>query len=519
MARTLPLAGSATRSTERADARGKRIGILIVAYNAVTTLASVLNRIPDAVWSNVTEVVVFDDASSDHTYELAVGYKALSRLDHLTVIKNPNNLGYGGNQKLGYQYFIDKGFDVVVLLHGDGQYAPEILADLYSPIIDGTADAVFGSRMMPDYGGPRQGGMPLYKYVGNRILTGVENMYLRTKLTEFHSGYRAYNLHAIKQINLDNMTNDFHFDTEIIVKLHHQRFRISEVAIPTYYGDEICYVNGMKYAKDVVASLVHYDRTVRGITCYEEYAEYFPKYPIKTLPYSSHSWFLRLVGSNKDVLDVGCGHGYFSRELKSANNNIVGVDILASPSELDVFDEYIQADLNDRGVDLRALVGDRRFDFILLQDILEHLTDPDTMLRACRDLLRPHGVVLISVPNVANITVRASLLLGNFEYTERGILDKTHLKFFTRKTARRFVEQNGFEVLDHQMSVMPVEVALGINSERPSMRMMSGLLHKATAALPGLLGYQSILVCRPRPAKQTTVPSRPEAAALPARAE
>ena len=113
-----------------ASNEGKRIGILIVAYNAVTTLVQVFKRIPSDVWENVEEVVVFDDASQDSTYELATGYKILSKIKHLKVFKNQNNLGYGGNQKLGYQYFIEKGFDVVVLLHGDGQYAPEILANL-----------------------------------------------------------------------------------------------------------------------------------------------------------------------------------------------------------------------------------------------------------------------------------------------------------------------------------------------------------------------------------------------------
>jgi glycosyltransferase involved in cell wall biosynthesis len=142
---------------------GLRIGILIVAYNAVTTLASVLRRIPADVWANVEEVVVLDDASRDDTYELAVGFKALSRLEQLTVIKNETNLGYGGNQKQGYRYFIDKGFDIVVLLHGDGQYAPEILSDMYAPLVSGDAEAVFGSRMMKDYGGPLRGGMPVYK--------------------------------------------------------------------------------------------------------------------------------------------------------------------------------------------------------------------------------------------------------------------------------------------------------------------------------------------------------------------
>ena len=149
--------------------------MLIVAYNAVTTLCTVLNRIPAEVWDQVEEVVVFDDASNDDTYALAVGHKALHQIDKLTVIRNEKNLGYGGNQKLGYEYFIDKGFDIVVLLHGDGQYAPG------DPRRYVRAARVRrgprGIRLADDgdYGGPRKGGMPLYKLVGNKILTAFEN--------------------------------------------------------------------------------------------------------------------------------------------------------------------------------------------------------------------------------------------------------------------------------------------------------------------------------------------------------
>ena len=233
-----------------ADCKGKRIGILIVTYNAVGTLAKVLKRITPHVWKNVEEVLVFDDASADYTYELAFGMKTLLDLPKLTVLKHPRNLGYGGNQKAAYKYFIDRGLDIVVLLHGDGQYAPEILSHLYHPIVQGESDAVLGSRMVRNYGGPLKGGMPLYKFAGNRILTVFENAFLGMHLSEFHSGYRAYNLRALSQIDLSRMTDDFHFDTEIIIKLQHQHFRISEVPIPTYYGNEICYVNGMTYARN-----------------------------------------------------------------------------------------------------------------------------------------------------------------------------------------------------------------------------------------------------------------------------
>ncbi|HME06555.1 MAG TPA: glycosyltransferase family 2 protein [Bryobacteraceae bacterium] len=253
----------------------KRIGILIVTYNAVSTIPKVLKRIPPHVWENVEEVVIFDDASPDPTYEVAMGIKMLSGIPKLNVLKNPKNLGYGGNQKAGYRYFIDRGFDIVVLLHGDGQYAPEILAQMYHPLVREQADAVFGSRMMKTYGGPLKGGMPLYKYLGNRILTSYENWSLGLHLTEFHSGYRAYNLHALKRIDLSRMTNQFHFDTEIIIKLHHQGFHIAEIPVPTYYGDEVCYVNGLRYARDILRAVHRYKKTVRSVAKFPEYEEYF----------------------------------------------------------------------------------------------------------------------------------------------------------------------------------------------------------------------------------------------------
>jgi len=255
---------------------GMRIGILIVAYNAVGTLLDVLRRIPRVVWDQIEEVAVFDDASHDSTYELAVGYKTLSEDYKLHIVKNERNLGYGGNQKAGYAYFMEKGFDAVVLLHGDGQYAPEILHHLYNPIVAGRTDAVFGSRMMSEYGGALRGGMPLYKYVGNRILSWFENRALGMKLTEFHSGYRAYRLDALRRIDMSAMTDDFHFDTEIIIKLHHQRYRIEEAPIPTYYGNEICYVNGMKYALDVFRAVQRYRQTTSGEKRHSEFAEYWP---------------------------------------------------------------------------------------------------------------------------------------------------------------------------------------------------------------------------------------------------
>ena len=151
-----------------------RIMVLVVAYNAESTLCSVLDRIPAAIRDKVEEIVVFDDASQDRTAEVGHAYKRRTGQEKLVIYHNPVNLMYGGNQQRGYQYAIEQGFDIVVLLHGDGQYAPEVMQELLTPLETGRAEMVMGSRMMVK-GAALQGNMPLYKYVGNKILTWVEN--------------------------------------------------------------------------------------------------------------------------------------------------------------------------------------------------------------------------------------------------------------------------------------------------------------------------------------------------------
>jgi glycosyltransferase involved in cell wall biosynthesis len=245
-------------SAESVSVKTPRIGILVVAYNAETTLRSVLQRIPSDIMAKIEEIFVFDDASTDTT--LAVGKQLQTEEFHdgkLSIYRNDVNLMYGGNQRRGYKYAIDRGLDIVVLLHGDGQYAPEIMQDLLTPLETGQADMVMGSRMMVP-GAARQGNMPFYKYVGNKILTWMENRLAGSNLSEFHSGYRAYSVHAMRDIPLDEMTTNWHFDTQIILQFLKHGYRIKEVPIPTYYGDEICRVNGVPYALHCVHETLMY---------------------------------------------------------------------------------------------------------------------------------------------------------------------------------------------------------------------------------------------------------------------
>jgi glycosyltransferase involved in cell wall biosynthesis len=304
-----------------------KVLVFVVAYEAEATLEKVLARIPPQVFEFETEILVIDDSSRDRTFE--VGLRSASRsAQRTTILYNSNNQGYGGNQKLGYAYALRHNFDFVVLLHGDGQYAPGCIPDLLQPLIDGRADAVLGSRMLRR-GGALKGGMPLYKFLSNRILTRTQNVVLRSGLSEFHSGFRAYRVASLGRLPFQYNSNAFHFDTEIIIQLMLAGCRIQEVPIPTYYGEEICRVNGVRYAIDVVLATLASRLHRLGILYERKFDIEGPgnlHYRLKLGYRSSHTMALDAVRAGARVLDIGCGSGRFARELAKKSCRVVGVD-------------------------------------------------------------------------------------------------------------------------------------------------------------------------------------------------
>ncbi len=279
--------------------RMPRIGIVVVAYNAASTLEATLDRIPAEVLPRISEVIISDDASHDDTFEHARRWGAGGHAVKTTVVRHTKNLGYGGSQKAAYRLAIEHGLDIVVLLHGDGQYAPECIPDLIAPFADEGTAAVFGSRMMVP-GAARTGGMPTYKRVGNRILTTFENKVLGTELTEFHSGYRAYRTSTLSAIPFEANSDGFDFDTQIIAQIVQARGRIVEVPIPTYYGDEICYVNGMKYARDVVRDVIEFKLATKGFGT-QEWVPTPEEYLFKEGDGSSHALMLEMLDAAAEV--------------------------------------------------------------------------------------------------------------------------------------------------------------------------------------------------------------------------
>jgi glycosyltransferase involved in cell wall biosynthesis len=204
-----------------------KIVVVMPAMNAARTLEVTFGAIPRD-W--VDEVILVDDRSTDDTV-------ALARSLPLHLIWHPHNVGYGGNQKTCYLEALQKGADIVVMLHPDGQYAPELIPTLVQPILDGRADMVLGSRMAIP-GAAREGGMPRYKIVANRALTAVENRVLGTQLSEMHTGYRAYSRDLLTTIPFLRNALDFSFDSEVLMQAAHFGFRIAEVPVRSRYFDD-----------------------------------------------------------------------------------------------------------------------------------------------------------------------------------------------------------------------------------------------------------------------------------------
>jgi glycosyltransferase involved in cell wall biosynthesis len=240
-----------------------KIGILVVAYNAESTIESTLHRIPKNFVKSIYSILISDDQSKDLTSKKAKDFADRSNLPiHLVV--QPINLGYGGNQKFGYSWAIQNDWDIVVLLHADGQYAPEFIPEIIKPIMENGADAVFGSRMI-NKKDALKGGMPKYKWIGNQILTYLQNKLTKQSFSEWHSGYRAYRVDALRQINIGKLNNGFRFDTQIILELIRMKKSITEIPIPTFYGDEVSHVNGIEYAREIIWDTFKY-RIKNGVS-------------------------------------------------------------------------------------------------------------------------------------------------------------------------------------------------------------------------------------------------------------
>ncbi|MEO0472151.1 MAG: glycosyltransferase family 2 protein [Bacteroidota bacterium] len=218
--------------------RGKKVVVVMPAYNAAETLEKTYRELP---FEFVDEVILVDDVSSDQTVEVA---RDLG-INH--VIRHPKNRGYGGNQKTCYQEALRAGADIVVMVHPDYQYTPKLLEAMVFPIANGLFPVMLGSRILGT--GALKGGMPLYKYIANRFLTFVQNLLMGQKLAEYHTGYRAFSKEILNALPLEENDDDFVFDNEMLGQIAYAGYIIGEVTCPTKYFKEASSINFSRSVK------------------------------------------------------------------------------------------------------------------------------------------------------------------------------------------------------------------------------------------------------------------------------
>ncbi|OGW25839.1 MAG: glycosyl transferase family 2 [Nitrospirae bacterium GWC2_42_7] len=225
--------------------RNKKVVVVLPAYNAEKTLQDTYSEIPQDI---VDEIILVDDASSDRTAEVA-------RSLGIRTIIHPENKGYGGNQKTCYREALKLGGDIIIMLHPDYQYTPKLIPAMAYLIQSDEFDAVLGSRILS--GGALKGGMPLYKYISNRVLTLIQNFFLGAKLSEYHTGYRAFRREVLEQLPLGENSDDFVFDNQMLAQIIYFGYRIGEISCPAKYFKDASSINfsrSVKYGLGVLAT-------------------------------------------------------------------------------------------------------------------------------------------------------------------------------------------------------------------------------------------------------------------------
>lgn len=484
-------------ATRPFSANGKKLGVFVIAYNAEKLIQTTLSRIPEEIWNEVEVVYVVDDCSTDETTREAMKFP--HHRDKLVVLRNRANRRYGGNQKFGYQYAIDRGLDAVVMLHGDGQYAPELLPDLFRPLIEENADVVIGSRMI-NRRDALKGGMPKYKFVGNIVLTKIENVLSGMNLSEFHSGYRGYAVRFLSRIPLWADSNEWHFDTHILFQANSAKAKIVELPIPTRYADEVCHVNGVMYGLNCIRSAILY-RLHRWHIIYLNRYDLISSNMVECRklndPYSSHSLIVkRLKQMNLQdvrVLDLGFGCAAIASVLNKEGAILDGID--RDPSAIQesghLFATTYQADLDC----IQHIPLAEPYDIVLAADILQFLVDPSMFLSRLKKYTVKGGLLAVALPNVVNLQTRIRVLFGNFPLHHRGLLENRALHFYTLKDMKQLLIKAGWQVEQVDVTSVPLPMVFPILTRKPFLPIL-WVCRFFTWLFRGLFAYQGILFCR-----------------------
>ena len=332
--------------------------------------------------------------------------------------------------------------------------------------------------------------MPLLKYIAIRLLNAYQNFLLRGKLSDYHCGYRLYSTSFLKKAQFNLNTNDYHFDTEIILQAHSVGERIRETPVPVYSSKEISRIRGFEYVFHVMLSVLDYRLHRIGITSKRKYTPILPViYTLKDFPYSSHQFILQNVKPGQRVLDIGCGDGSLAHRIRQKGCHVTGIDLLSGEDLNYTLDHYITWNLEDpRDLPLR-----REFDCVILGDIIEHLVDGIGLLMRVRKVLKENGRLIISTPNIALWYYRLMVGFGRFTYKDKGIMDQTHVHFYTLQSLRDHLKSTGYNLLAENVTGIPFPLVI----KSPRLKWLAMTLNAAYYRLarlwPKMFAYQFVI--------------------------
>jgi len=348
---------------------------------------------------------------------------------------------------------------------------------------------VFASRMLRK-NMALKGGMPLYKWIGNQILTAFENRMLGAKLSEFHTGFRAYTVAALQRIPFVFNSDDFHFDTEIIIQALANKWKITEVAVPTYYGDEQCHVNGLEYAYNCTKAVLQYHLVYLGLFYQRNYDFGLfeaDNYQFKKSPNSLHQYVVRKGDFRPDMttIELGANRGILSSHVAQKVKQHLAIDLhlpdLAGAAVARTMN------LNDQ---FSGLLPQKHFDACLALDVIEHMDEPENFLTELFEILKVKGRLYISTANICYLPIRLAIFFGQFNYGKRGILDRTHKRLFSVSSFKKILNQYGYEVNEIKGFAPPLTDLI---SNRRFMRIFEKIHTVFSRFFPSLFAYNFLV--------------------------
>jgi 2-polyprenyl-3-methyl-5-hydroxy-6-metoxy-1,4-benzoquinol methylase len=461
--------------------------VVLGAENPTNVLRATLERIPPALRELIAEVTVLLETPAGVDTHDETPLTSLA-WPNLRVLHEPRRYAYGERRKVALAYACDAGFDFVALLEGNGCTPPEKLPELVSPALLERRPVVLAVRPLSRTGWTTTSRS---SQLVRLLLSHLHNAVLGLRLSDWDSSYRVLSTSLLRRLPFRVNADDRIFDTDILIQCRVLGVPVHQIPLPLYDDAEMA-DSGLGRQLLSLGAAVGYRLHQLHLVRRGQYLvsdSVLTGYTLKRSSTGSHMQIIEAVAPRARVLDLGCSQGLLAGPLRAKGVRVTGVDVLPPDRVGKDLEAYYQQDLEEP----LELPEGRIFDAVVISDVLEHVREPQRLLRAARQHLKPDGRLFVSTGNVALWFYRASLLVGRFEYGPRGILDATHVHLYTRASFRREIEDAGFRVLRERVTALPFEVVLRSTGQSRLVGAIAQGYHLLARLWPGMFAYQFLI--------------------------